>query len=241
MSEGLFFPQQTTSGITLPILDTQFILLDNSDQTKRAMFECSSISPATTRTFTFPDSNQIIVGTSAIQTFLGKTMSGASNTITNLPNSSLPTGTIIQVVNTQSGAVATGTTTIPGDDTIPQITEGDEYLTVAITPVSSSNKLEVTVVALLTNSFASGTQVMALFQDSTANALAATGTHIDTGGRLRILTIVYEMTAGIASSTTFRMRSGGASAGTTTFNGTGGSRLFGGVASSSITVKEIKA
>ena len=29
-------------------------------------------------------------------------------------------GKVVQVVRTQSGAVATGTTTSPGDDTIPQ-------------------------------------------------------------------------------------------------------------------------
>ena len=34
-----------------------------------------------------------------------------------------------QIVATQTGAVATGTTTFPEDDTIPQNTEGDEYMT----------------------------------------------------------------------------------------------------------------
>ena len=33
-------------------------------------------------------------------------------------------GKILQVVNTQTGAMSTGTTTIPHDATIPQITEG---------------------------------------------------------------------------------------------------------------------
>lgn len=35
-------------------------------------------------------------------------------------------GQVLQVVSYQTGAVATGTTTIPPDDTIPQITEGNE-------------------------------------------------------------------------------------------------------------------
>jgi hypothetical protein len=36
-------------------------------------------------------------------------------------------GKIVQVVNFQTGVFATGTATIPLDNTIPQITEGTEY------------------------------------------------------------------------------------------------------------------
>ena len=37
-------------------------------------------------------------------------------------------GKLLQQVNFQSGAVATGTTIFPEDDTIPQNTEGDQYM-----------------------------------------------------------------------------------------------------------------
>jgi hypothetical protein len=37
-------------------------------------------------------------------------------------------GAPIQQVYTQTGALATGTTQIPTDDTIPQITEGTEFM-----------------------------------------------------------------------------------------------------------------
>ncbi len=49
--------------------------------------------------------------------------------------------TVVQVVNTQDGAVATGTTVLPWDDTIPQNTEGDQYMSLSITPTNASNKL----------------------------------------------------------------------------------------------------
>ena len=52
----------------------------------------------------------------------------------------------VQVVNTQTGAVDTGTTAMPCDDTIPQNTEGDEFMTLAITPTSATNKLKIDVV-----------------------------------------------------------------------------------------------
>ena len=48
---------------------------------------------------------------------------------------------LVQVVNTETGAVATGTTNAVADNTIPQNTEGDEYMTLAITPTNTNNKL----------------------------------------------------------------------------------------------------
>ncbi len=50
-------------------------------------------------------------------------------------------GSVVQAVNTQTGAVGTTTTIMPFDDTIPQITEGSEFMTRAITPTSASNIL----------------------------------------------------------------------------------------------------
>ena len=53
---------------------------------------------------------------------------------------------VVQIVNVTDGALATGTTVIPQDDTIPQKTEGDEWMTLAITPKASSNKLFIQAV-----------------------------------------------------------------------------------------------
>lgn len=149
-------------------------------------------------------------------------------------------GSVIQVVNTQTGAVATGTTVIPIDDTIPQNTEGNEYMSCAITPTSAASKLKIDVVWNGTNSGASHTVTVALFQDVTANALAASAQFGGTGGGLAQITFTYYMTAGTTSATTFKVRAG-ATSGTTTFNGAGGARYLGGVYSSSITITEIAA
>ena len=145
----------------------------------------------------------------------------------------------VQVVNTQTGAVATGTTILPYDDTIPQITEGDEYMTLAITPTLATNKLKIDVVVHLRNSVGA-TMVAALFQDTTAGALAVgMGSH-GTNEPAEIKFTHY-MTAGTISATTFKIRGGNANAGTTTFNGNASGRLFGGVFASSITITEISA
>ena len=49
---------------------------------------------------------------------------------------------LLQTVSYQTGAVATGTTIIPFDDTIPQITEGNEFMTLAITPRSATSQTD---------------------------------------------------------------------------------------------------
>lgn len=147
-------------------------------------------------------------------------------------------GDIIQTVRTDSAAVATGSTAIPSDDTIPQSTEGDQYLSQAITATSAANQFHVVAKLLLTNSTSVSSLAMALFQDAGANAIAAT--HVDSvaaaipGQGL----IDYRAITSITTSTTFKVRGGGPGA-TTTFNGTGGGRLYGGVINSYIEIEEV--
>lgn len=148
-------------------------------------------------------------------------------------------GAVLQVVNTQTGAVATGTTTIPSDDTIPQNTEGDQYMTLAITPISSTNALKIDVVIQLASSIAGGRMAAALFQDSTANALATCVQGFVDANKPMSMSFTYYMTSGTTSSTTFKVRAGASAAGTTTFNGASAARLYGGTYSSSITITEI--
>ena len=83
---------------------------------------------------------------------------------------------------------------------------------------------------------------VALFQDATANALAAaSGSSIAGVGIGATIGFTHWMTAGTTSSTTFRVRAGQDNAGTFTFNGTGTARRYGGVYASSITITEIKS
>lgn len=150
------------------------------------------------------------------------------------------TGDVVQVVHTQTGGVATGTTTIPWDDTIPQITEGTEFMTLAITPTSASNILIIEVLANV-NVTAVNYVIGALFQDATANALAAEAVYQEGPSRAMQIKLRHRMVAGTASATTFRFRAGPGGAATLTFNGEVGGRKFGGVYASSITITEIKA
>lgn len=148
--------------------------------------------------------------------------------------------TVLQIVHTQTGAVATGTTVMPLDDTIPQNTEGDEYMTRAITPTSATNKLLIEALWIGANNVTSGNIGVALFQDTTAGALATSIGVSSVAGDMIAVPLRHEMVAGTTSATTFKIRAGGHSAGTTTFNGRGGGRIHGGVMASSIRIAEIK-
>jgi len=143
------------------------------------------------------------------------------------PEWASPTG-VVQLVNTQTGAVATGTTAFPVDDTIPQNTEGDEYMTLAITPTNTNNFLIIdAVVHIATNVGSNQIMSVGLFQDTTANALAV-GHQAESNATINVLQSIvfrHKMTAGTTSSTTF--------------NGAGSSRRFGGVLASSITITEL--
>ena len=153
-----------------------------------------------------------------------------------------PAGSLIQSVATVTGAVATGSTTVPLDDTIPQNTEGDEYMTRAITPTSASNVLEIEVHWMgASTAGATAFMIAGLFQDTTANALAAAWAPTGASGQAIDIHFIHRMTAGTTSATTFKVRAGANGAGDTTFNGRVSGRQFGGVMASSIVIREIKA
>ena len=150
-------------------------------------------------------------------------------------------GKILQVVNTETGAVASGTTTLPYDDTIPQITEGFEVMTLAVTPTSATNKLLINVVTSLATNINS-LPVTALFEGTTANALACVFSYSFPDGVNNpiVHNFNHYMTSGSTSELTFRVRIGMNQEGTVTFNGRSAARKYGGVSASSITIMEIE-
>lgn len=171
----------------------------------------------------------------------GGTISGASLTSSSIDYTKVATGFMVQVVATNYTASATGTTVLPSDDTIPQNTEGDQFMTQVITPKSSSNRLLIEANIMVSGSIAPADISAALFQDTTVNAIAAMVHTYTTATYMQNIKIVYDMLAGTTSATTFKVRAGLNSAGTTTFNGQSGTRRFGGVAISNIKIMEYKA
>jgi len=149
---------------------------------------------------------------------------------------------VFQTVHASTSAVATGTTVMVDDDTIPQNTEGNEVLTLAITPTSASNRLLITANIFHSAALTACNIITALFQDTTANALAAVAQEKPNDANAPFLTtLTHVMVAGTTSATTFKIRAGANGGGTWTLNGWGGARRFGGVASTTLTITEIEA
>lgn len=150
-------------------------------------------------------------------------------------------GDTVQTVISIDGAVNSGSTTVPSDDTIPQNTEGNQFMTQAITPTSAINRLHISHFGNYANGTGSVQHVSALFQDATANALAAFSQGSITANVPFSLGFQYEMRAATTSSTTFKIRTGPVSASTITFNGAAAARLYGGTYASTLKIIEVMA
>lgn len=130
-------------------------------------------------------------------------------------------GNLVQSVVKAATASDNTATAIPYDGTIPQITEGKEYVTVTITPTKTTNLLHITFSALVANNVDNSKVILALFQDATADALIASVFEGPDTADQGQLTIDFWMAAGTTSATTFRIRFG-PDTNTATINGQGG-------------------
>jgi hypothetical protein len=191
-------------------------------------------SPLTTKgdLFTFSTVNaRLGVGAN------GTVLTADSAEATGLKWASSASSKFIQTVSTQTGAVATGSTAVPLDDTIPQNTEGTQFMSLSITPTSATNRLLIQVVANVTAASINALTT-SLFVDSTADALATTYAVNRAAGDNFPIVFNHNMVAGSTSAMEFKVRCGGDGGATVTFNGSGGVRRFGGVFASSITITE---
>jgi hypothetical protein len=136
------------------------------------------------------------------------------------------------------GTVLTGTTTIPYDNTIPQITEGIQVLSLNITPINSSSILEIQFQIMISpGSGMSDRYAASLFKVGSNNALI-TSMQYAAGLETRILSGLHRITSGGTSQQTFTIRGGAASVGTVTFNGVSGTQYYGGTFNSYMIIKE---
>jgi hypothetical protein len=155
------------------------------------------------------------------------------------PGVPLP-GAVIQNPRTQTGAVAQGSVAVPVDDSIPLVSEGNEYMTQAITPTSAANVLTVESQGVFATAGGALNATMCLFSGASVNALAATNIVTTGAGEPMPANLCFSLLASGTSSITFSVRAGSETATALTFNGVGGTtRRFGGVMNSYLSVKEI--
>lgn len=170
---------------------------------------------------------------------------GPLNTASGGGGSYLP-GNVVQTIVTSTGAMLSTSVVLPNDDTIPQQTEGTEFVTATITPTKATNLLYINFTSMyevrdVTSN--AGAQV-ALFQDATANALRAASMGLSPQANVRSLgtaSMLHTLTAGTTSPTTFKIRVGVTiNTDVLTMNGIDAGRLYAGVASTNLIIQELE-
>jgi hypothetical protein len=158
------------------------------------------------------------------------------------------TGNVVQVAYSEiTTSGVSGSVTIPIDNTIPQNTEGAEILTCSITPLYANSILYVESNCFIgENSNVFDSITAALFRDSTADAISVsinnaspTGAY---GGAIAFnpIYLLAKVSASSTSSTTFKLRAGGSSAGVIRWNGANGSQYFNGKLITYIRIIEVQ-
>lgn len=127
------------------------------------------------------------------------------------------------------------------DDTIPQIGEGTALMSVSITPTSTTSRLRVEFLGFFGVSAGPNMVVAAMFRDSTANAVTGGAVNVGLNTQMQPLPLAYEVAAGSTAATTFSIRFAGTGGASAYVNGSGTSRILGGVMAATLRVTEIAA
>ena len=149
----------------------------------------------------------------------------------------LPYGNLLQTATSQITA-SSGTATIPLDSTIPQISEGFQVFTTTFTPLSTTSRIIVEADFVVSNNTAARTIMAALFKDGGANAVTVSATYSATANAAFIMRISYVFNSVSKTATTFALRLGANSTGTT-YIGSAGTSTLGGVINNYFKITEI--
>jgi hypothetical protein len=147
-------------------------------------------------------------------------------------------GTVAQEIVLTSAATDSTATAIPNDTSKPQIGEGKQVFSQAITPLNANSIITVEAVLQLSHA-STGTDLAAVIFDSAVSAtdsvavgpVAAAGTHMTPA------VAFYSVTAGSTSSRTISVRYGG-NTGTTFLNQGSSTAYYGGTIVSKVTIRE---
>lgn len=144
---------------------------------------------------------------------------------------------VVQYVYDEYVDNANLTTAIPSDDTIPQVTEGTEVLSVTITPTSASNKILIRGQLTGTCDSSGSALTVAVFVNGGANAIFADFNIITTTNHTEKIAFEFEHSPASVSAQTYSVRVG-PSSGTARLNGIATARRLGGSMKSTLIAEE---
>lgn len=148
-------------------------------------------------------------------------------------------GVIVDRAYAEYTTSASLSATIPGDDTIPQNTEGTQILSASITPKTTTNRIRARFAAF--GAAGSGSQMhAALFVNSGANAVQVSAAALNSGNSATVA-FEYEFVPGSTSAQTLAVRVGPASVAFFLNSVSGSGRSFGGAARATLVLEEITA
>lgn len=164
---------------------------------------------------------------------------------TKIPNSMLEagglSGAVLQTRSASTSAASTITTAAGAADAIPQSTQGGQVLTLAITPTSALNYLEIeAIVQVSADTGSAGFILGALFRDSASAAFAANLMNAPLAQYNHQLVVRGRILAGSTAATTFKLRVGMVTSGSVRINTSfAGNQLLGGVAVTALKITEV--
>lgn len=164
--------------------------------------------------------------------------------------SNLAGGPILQIVYAEIVTVEIGTAGIPFDDTIPQQSEGSEFLTATMTPLRADSFLLLELHAWISETSNHSNQLVgALFRDDVANAIVAgfvdlSWNNSDYGGGVNnysdsAFVLKARAPSNATVPTTFKFRAGG-DGGPVVVNAVGTATFLGGSLRTILTITEIR-
>ena len=148
-------------------------------------------------------------------------------------------GAILQITSTAVTAVSSGTTILPIDNSIPQTGEGNAVFSLTITPKTATSIIYgfgAVIAAVQANNDDVG---VAAFKNTTANAIIAVAQRV-VDSKAFTIPFFFSNSPGTTAATTYYIRAGANTTSLCTLNGTNGTRIFGGVAGSTLYLAEVK-
>jgi hypothetical protein len=148
-----------------------------------------------------------------------------------------PLGLVLQVV-TGTIAASSGTTTVPLDNTTPQIAEGNQIWSQSFTPLSATSRIYIRFNITSASSITTATNILSVFAGST-NIGAVMERVPATAGFPCNLSLQVVYSPGSSAAITFSARQGSSAAATCYCNQSSASTL-GGVLATQFTIMEIE-